>query len=67
MYQIIYILIGLFTLIINIVLLVAYLKLNFFISPKKTAVDIPKESTFEDTNSNIVDAFENTVDFEEDE
>lgn len=55
------------TLIINIVLLAAYLKLNFFISPKKTVTDIPKESESKKTDQNVVDPSDNTVDFDGDE
>jgi hypothetical protein len=66
-YQIIYILVGSMTLIINIVLLAAYLKLNFFISPKKTVTDIPKESESKKTDQNVVDPSDNTVDFDGDE
>lgn len=65
-YQIIYILIGLITLIINIVLLIAYLRLNFFILSKKTENVIPKKSAYENSEENITDSYENTVDFEED-
>ena len=66
-YQIIYILVGSITLIINIVLLAAYLKLNFSILSKKPVTDIPKEPESEKIDQNVVDPSDNTVDFDEDE
>ena len=65
-YQIIYILIGLITLIINIVLLIAYLRLNFPILFKKTQNVIGKKSVYESAEENITDSYENTINFEED-
>lgn len=65
-YQIIYILIGSITLIINIVLLIAYLRLNFFVLPKKAENTAPKESIFKNTDQNIIEPDENTADFDED-
>lgn len=65
-YQIIYILIGSITLIINIVLLIAYLRLNFSVLPKKAENSVPKESVFKNIEQNIIEPDENTADFDED-
>jgi len=66
-YQIIYILIGSITLIVNIILLLAYLKLNFSILDKKSEKNKPKEFESDNTDPNIVEPDENTVDFDEEE
>lgn len=65
-YQLIYILIGSLTIILNIVLLITYLKLNFSIFSKRTRTDIPKESAFEKIDHNIEDSSEDTAHFDED-
>lgn len=65
-YQLIYILIGSLTIIINIALLITYLKLNFFIPPKRTGTDIPQESAFEKIEQSTEDSSEDTAYFDED-
>lgn len=54
------------TLIINIVLLIAYLKLNFPAFSQKSKNNISDKSIYEKVEENIIDSNENTVDFEED-
>lgn len=59
-YLVIYILIGSLTLIANIILLVIYLKINYFSIPKKTTTKPPEEVHSDDKVENIMEDFENT-------
>ncbi|OPZ91156.1 MAG: hypothetical protein BWY74_02056 [Firmicutes bacterium ADurb.Bin419] len=66
-YLIIYILIGSITLIANIILLVIYLKINYFNMPKKTKIKHPEETHLDNNEQNVTEPFENTEYVYEDE
>ncbi len=66
-YLFIYILIGSITLIANIILLVIYLKINYFNRPKKTKIKPLEEAHSDINNQNVMEAFENTAYADEDD
>lgn len=66
-YLVIYILIGSITLIANIILLVIYLKINYFNIPRKAKIKPPEEVPSDKDEENIMKAFENTAYIDEDE
>ncbi|KNY30443.1 hypothetical protein [Pseudobacteroides cellulosolvens] len=60
-FQYIYIFIGLGSLIINIILLILYFKLNFSGKPRKSEKKLDEDSVFEVNKHSTLDPFENTA------
>ncbi|MDP4182320.1 MAG: hypothetical protein Q8942_14675 [Bacillota bacterium] len=60
-FQYIYIFIGLGSLIINVILLILYFKLNFSGTPKKLEKKLEEDSVLEVDKQKMPDPFENTA------
>lgn len=64
-FQYVYIFIGLGSLIINIILLILYFKLNFSGKPKRLEKKLEVNSVFEVNKHNTLGPFENTAEVNE--